>query len=209
MATTSRPRSSVHDGGAAHCLCPTRGVRGDRHLPRAGTAAPIPSRLGCKKRTELRAALDAGVTICNGSDVGVFAHGDNAGKSSSRRLGHVAVAALRAATSIDAAVLHMADQIGHVAPGLKADLIAVTGDPTHDIGALRARGLGNEGRRDLRTAIAAVKHGMQRLACQRSDVKSLRIADDQSGPRRSATSRLTGLGGLRSFTTALAVATPR
>ena len=31
-----------------------------------------------RKRAEMRAALDAGVTICNGSDVGVFTHGDNA-----------------------------------------------------------------------------------------------------------------------------------
>jgi len=91
-----------------------------------------------RKRASLRAALDAGVTICNGSDAGVYAHGDNA-----RELellvawGMSPTAALRSATSIDASVLHMADQIGRVAPGLKADLIAVAGDPTHEIGALR------------------------------------------------------------------------
>ena len=114
-------------------LCPTLAA-GDAISQYRGwkKGQPEPARMR-EKRTTFRQALDAGVTICAGGDVGVFPHGENA-----RELelmvdyGMKPLDVLRSATSTNADVFHLVDR-GRIRPGLLADLVAVEGDPTQTI----------------------------------------------------------------------------
>jgi len=120
-------------------LCPTLAA-GDATSQYAGWKkgqTPEPASI-TRKRASFKAALDAGVTILSGSDVGVFAHGDNARELELMvAYGMTPTDAVKSATSIAARLLHQESSIGKVQPGLFADLIAVDGNPVQEIGALR------------------------------------------------------------------------
>jgi imidazolonepropionase-like amidohydrolase len=114
-------------------LCPTLTAGGGG---RAGRGGQSESPAAIRRRATFKAAMDAGVTILSGSDVGTFPHGDNARELESMvDMGMSPANALKAATSVAGRVLHM--DIGTVKAGMFADLIAITGDPTKDISAIR------------------------------------------------------------------------
>ncbi|MGN6057882.1 MAG: amidohydrolase family protein, partial [Sphingomicrobium sp.] len=90
-----------------------------------------------ENRRSFRMAMQAGVPICMGGDVGVFAHGENWREMDAmQRAGMPAAQVMIAATSGNARIFHLADR-GEVKPGLLADLVALDGDPTRDVNAVR------------------------------------------------------------------------
>jgi len=82
-------------------------------------------------------AMNAGVTICMGGDVGVFPHGDNAREMVlMNEYGMPAIDVLRSATSVNAGVFGLKD-LGNIKVGYLADLVAIEGNPTEDIKSVK------------------------------------------------------------------------
>ena len=86
-----------------------------------------------------RALKITGLKIVFGSDALAGSHGRNAEEfiDRVRDVGVDPMAAMVSANSLAAEALRMADQIGSIAPGLQADIIALDGDPLKDITAVR------------------------------------------------------------------------
>jgi imidazolonepropionase-like amidohydrolase len=120
-------------------LCPTLAA-GDATAQYSGWRKgvdPEPERIR-QKRESFRQALAAGVTICMGGDVGVYAHGDNAREMEMMvDYGMAPLDVLRSATSVNADVFGIAGKLGRVRPGLLADLLVVDGDPSAEISKVR------------------------------------------------------------------------
>ncbi|MGD9146724.1 MAG: amidohydrolase family protein [Anaerolineae bacterium] len=90
------------------------------------------------QKERLQRARQLGVQICLGTDIGDWVRGENAGELEYLAdTGLTPLEALRAGTSTAAACLGMADQIGRLAPGYQADVVAVLGDATGDVSLLR------------------------------------------------------------------------
>ena len=98
---------------------------------------PEPRSITNKKKT-FQLALQSGVTICMGGDVGVFTHGDNAREMELMvEYGMKAMDVLKSATATNADVFGYGERIGRIKQGLFADIVAVEGDPSTDIKNIR------------------------------------------------------------------------
>ena len=125
----------MHDRGTA--LCPTLGASEAyaRYFQNWNGQEPAPESVQ-ENRRSFQMAMKAGVPICMGGDVGVFAHGQNwLEMEAMQHAGMAPAEVMIAATSANARIFHLADR-GQVKPGLLADLVAMPADPTKDVSAV-------------------------------------------------------------------------
>ena len=93
---------------------------------------------GEAQRQGFRKAVDAGVKVAFGTDAGVYPHGDNATQFTHYvEHGLSPSQAIQSATRWAAELMGWDDRVGSLEPGLYADLVAVEGDPTEDVGLLQ------------------------------------------------------------------------
>jgi imidazolonepropionase-like amidohydrolase len=116
--------------------CPTLWVyTAEPGLDRFGDA--FMTGIKTRHRKGFEAALKAGVKIAFGTDAGGFEAGENASEFKVMvEFGMTPLDAIRSATTVGAELLRMEKDLGAVAPGHHADIIAVAGDPLKDVSIL-------------------------------------------------------------------------
>jgi imidazolonepropionase-like amidohydrolase len=122
--------------------CPTLSVYYSDWAPE-GTPAGTRDRLRVSLHSaSFQRALKAGVKIVFGTDVGGFSWSEPIAQEFPRlvELGMTPAAAIRSATSVPAEMLGVSGQVGVIAPGAYADVIAVEGDPLKDVSVLQRVG---------------------------------------------------------------------
>jgi imidazolonepropionase-like amidohydrolase len=101
-------------------------------------ADPFLQRILERQKQAFRQAMAAGVRIVFGTDAGGVEHGTNASEFALMvGLGMSPMRAIQSATSVAAELLRLEGEIGAVAPGLQADLVAVAGNPLEDVKLLQ------------------------------------------------------------------------
>jgi imidazolonepropionase-like amidohydrolase len=124
------------------CLVLDNYLRNRDAWTRSGFTAQAFDALAAARRSTpamfARALATPGLVIVYGTDAVALAHGFNAEEFACRvrEGGQRPMDAVLSATSVAARSVGLADRIGAIAPGLDADLIAVEGDPSADVGAL-------------------------------------------------------------------------
>ncbi len=90
--------------------------------------------IGPKIQNTFKKAYDRGVGIAFGTDAGVFKHGQN-GKEFGFMVeaGMPAIEAIQSATTTNAKILGMENELGQITAGFLADIVAVNDDPTQKI----------------------------------------------------------------------------
>ena len=90
--------------------------------------------IDAKLRTTFAMVYKEGVKIAFGTDAGVFPHGENAKEFGYMvETGWSEIFSLQSATITNAKILDMEKELGQIAPGFIADIIAVDEDPTQNI----------------------------------------------------------------------------
>lgn len=126
----------MKEHGVAFCPTLAAGDATSQYRGWQKGSQPEPEKIK-NKHTSFKQALDAGVTICTGGDVGVFPHGDNAREMEMMvEYGMKPIDVLRSATSVNAKVFHQ-EKIGQIKTGFLADIIVVEGQPDLNIKSIR------------------------------------------------------------------------